>query len=316
MHAVTPATRVVILGAGPAGMTCANALLSFGIGARVLERAEYPGGAQRTNFHPNLWLLGSPEESGRALTERMARHFLGLPIPLRLGARLTRVARVDGTFRVDWEDAQGRQSQTVEALVIATGTRPYAPDALLDLAARSPRVIVGPLSDAIRDEIRGQRVLILGGGDNALDHALFLAERGNRVTVRTRGAFSARPHFLNDCRAQPSIELLEHRPSPTPRLDPAGIRLDDTPNEAPYDWLLIMYGYRPNTEVLDAFNADLRPSLTATGHLRVDAWQRCDIPGLFAAGDITEAPQPSVLSAMAQGLAAARAIEREFSGTR
>lgn len=313
MPAVIPAQPVVIIGAGPAGMTCANALLSFGIDAVVLEASAHPGGAQRTNFHPNLWLLGAPEESGRALTERMVRHFQSLPIALHLGARLKHVGRSATGFQVQWDGAAGRQRLDAQAVVIATGTRPYAPDDLQALAAQSRRVIVGPLSDAIRDEIRAQRVLILGGGDNALDHALFLAERGNRVTVSTRRAFSARPHFLASCAAHPAITLRDKHPAATPHLDGSSIALADASGEARYDWLLVMYGYRPNTELLDAFAADTRPGLTQTGHIRVDTWQRSDVPGIYAAGDITETPQPSVLSAMAQGLAAARAIQMTYS---
>jgi thioredoxin reductase len=300
--------RVVILGAGPAGMTCANALLSFGIAATLLERSGHLGGAQRTNFHPNLWLLGAPEESGRALTERMVRHFRSLPIEQHVGARLERVDAAPAGFTVSWADTSGQHRQDAGALVVATGTRPYAPDDLRELAARSRRVLIGPLADAIRDDIRGQRVLILGGGDNALDHALYLAERGNSITVRTRRDFTARPHFLADCRAQPAIRLMVQRPAATPFLDGDRPRLAD--DATAYDWLLVMYGYRPNTELLDTFAPDLRPTLTPTGHIRVDTWQRSDIPGILAAGDITETPQPSVLGAMAQGLAAAKAIER------
>ena len=44
---------VAILGAGPAGMSCANACLSFGLTPVVIERGPHLGGAQRDNFHPN-----------------------------------------------------------------------------------------------------------------------------------------------------------------------------------------------------------------------------------------------------------------------
>jgi thioredoxin reductase (NADPH) len=72
--------------------------------------------------------------------------------------------------------------------------------------------------------------------------------------------------------------------------------------------LLVMYGYHPNTEVLERFAPGNRPSLSASGHIRADAWQRTSVPGLYAAGDITDPPQPSVLTALAHGLTAAKAI--------
>jgi len=299
---------VVILGAGPAGMTCANALHSFGIEAMVVESSEHLGGAQRTNFHPNIWLLGHPEESGRALTERVVRHFLTLPVATRLQARLAAVHRAGGCFSLNLESPAGTEHLAADAMVLATGMHPHATPELARLAARDPRVIIGPLSDRIRDDIHGQRVLILGGGDNALDHALFLAAHGNRVTVRTRGGLSARPHFRAECAALASIELREHAPVRTiePRAEGLIADLDIAPET--YDWLLVMYGYRPNTAFLDVFEAELRPRQSDTGHIRVDDRQRTSVPGLYAAGDLTDPLQPSVISAMAEGLAAAKAI--------
>jgi thioredoxin reductase (NADPH) len=308
--------QVAILGAGPAGMTCANALLTFGIDAIVLERDTLPGGAQRTNFHPNLWLLGAPEETGREVTERMVRHFRSLPIPLYLNTNIEHVTRPDARFCITFDSpgsdpssASKKHYLEADALVLATGMRPRATPELLALAQTSPRLIIGPLSDAIRDDIRNAHVLILGGGDNALDHALYLAERGNRVSVRTRGQFSARPGFIDACA---NSTLIDSRTSWSPgqiSADTGAIRVEGHPHEERFDWLLVMYGYQPNTEMLAQFEPALHPILTANGHIQTDAGQRTSVSGLYAAGDLTESIQPSVATAIAQGLVAARAIE-------
>lgn len=310
--------QVAILGAGPAGMTCANALLTFGIDAIVIERDSLPGGAQRTNFHPNLWLLGAPEETGREVTERMVRHFRALPIPLHLNATLQQVTRPGTRFCLEFDvcasDASApnsaRQQIEADALVLATGMRPRATPELMALAANSPRVIVGPLADAIRDDIRHACVLILGGGDNALDHALYLAERGNRVSVRTRSRFTARPGFIQACADSASIDCRAAWSPGRISADSQAVRVDHPEGTEHFDWLLVMYGYQPNTELLEAFAAELHPALTAAGHIDTDPWQRTSVPGLYAAGDLTESLQPSVATAIAQGLVAARAIER------
>lgn len=299
---------VAILGAGPAGMSCANACLSFGLAPVVLERDDHAGGAQRSNFHPNLWMLGAPGESGETMTRRMAEHFRSLPVPTRYRAEIAAVERKNGRFHLHLEAGD---SLWADAIVLATGLRPRATPALEKLAGASSRVIIGPLSSVIRDGIRDTDVLILGGADNALDHALFLAEKGNRCVVCARGAFAARAAFLDACARWPGIEL---RPScATPELIPlpTGLRAAWPDAARDFGWLLVMYGYRPNTEVLDRFAPALRPALTADGHVRVDAWQRTDVPGLYAAGDLTGPPQPAVPTAIAQGLAAARAIERD-----
>ncbi len=303
--------NVAILGAGPAGMSCANACLSFGLTPVVIERSGEVGGIQRGNFHPNLWLLGEPGETGREMSERMARHFAALPLTCLRNTRVVGVQGEAGNFTLELETASGKQTVAAAAIVLATGTHPRDTPELTAMAESSERVIVGPLSESIRDDIRQARVLILGGGDNALDHALFLAERGNQVRVCTRRAFSARQPFQDACQANPSIEL---------RADctPDSLQLDDNrivaawgPIKVRYDWLLAMFGYLPNSEVLATFPLALRPALSGSGHIVTDVWQRTSVASIYAAGDVTETPQPSVPTALAQGLVAARAAERD-----
>lgn len=305
--------KVAILGAGPAGMSCANACLSYGLEPVVIEASDHVGGTQRSNFHPNLWLLGHPEETGEAMTQRLAAHFLALPVKLYRATQVLAVEPAGDGFMLRLATPEGEASEQVRAIVLATGMRPRATPELERLAAQSPRVIIGPLSTAIRDEIHDARVLILGGGDNALDHALFLAERGNSVRVCTRARFSARRPFQAACAARPEIELKDHCIPSRLAVEDGRIVAEWGRVRVRYDWLLVMYGYRPNTDVLERFAKTIRPALTASGHVHVDTWQRTSVPGLYAAGDLTDSPQPSVATAIAQGLAAAKAIERDLA---
>lgn len=306
--------RVAILGAGPAGMSCANACLSFGLAPVVIEASDHVGGTQRGNFHPNLWMLGFPEESGEAMTRRLTGHFLELDLTLHRQCGVQAVEQADGAFRLRLAGADGEHQETVGGVVLATGMRPRATPELAALAGQCDRVIIGPLSTAIRDQIRAARVLVLGGGDNALDHALFLAERGNSVRVCARRGISARRHFQQACAARPEIDLRSDCAPDSLAVDGAVIVAAWGRIRVRYDWLLVMYGYRPNNEVLACFAADLRPALTPSGHILVDNWQRTSVAGIYAAGDVTDSPQPSVPTAIAQGLTAARALERDLHG--
>jgi thioredoxin reductase len=292
-------------------MSCANALLSFGLEPVVIERSDHLGGAQRTNFHPNLWMLGVPLESGRQMTERMSQHFLELPINVHRSTEVLKVQKTAEGFRLDLRGPDGERPLDAIAIVLCTGMRPRITVELEALARLSERVIVGPLSDSIRDHIRDSCVLILGGGDNAFDHALFLAARGNHTVICTRKRFSARHQFLEACRGNPKIELREHCLPGNPTVRASKLAVGWGRGEELYDWVLVMYGYQPNNEVLSLFSTGIRPTLLASGHVRVDNWQRTTIPGIYAAGDITDSPQPSVPTAIAQGLAAARAVERD-----
>lgn len=311
-HARLDSMTVAIVGGGPAGMSCANACLSFGLTPILIERGDHVGGAQRTNFHPNLWMLGAPGESGEDMTRRMAQHFASLPVTTLFGAEVTHVERASAGFSLTLAIRDSRPEHLfANAIVLASGMRPYATAELETLAKESDKVIIGPLSHTIKDGIQNAKVLILGGGDNALDHALFLAERGNRVTVCTRTAFSARAAFLASCAESSDIELrADCKPREIARTR-TGVRAEWSGEQGDYDWLLVMYGYRPNTDILERFAPQLRPDMTTSGHIHVDSWQRTSTPGIYAAGDITASPQPSVPTAIAQGLAAARAIERD-----
>jgi len=311
LNLVRIAMIVAILGAGPAGMSCANACLSFGLTPVVIEQSGEIGGIQLGNFHPNLWLLGEPQETGREMSERMARHFAALPLTCLRHACVTAVQGVAGNFIIQLETPVGLQTLCADAIVVATGTHPRDTPELAALAGQSDRVIIGPLSETIRDDIRQSRVLILGGGDNALDHAVFLAERGNQIRVCTRSNFSARQPFQDTCNANPNIELRANCTPDSLLIEANQIVATWGRIKVRYDWLLAMFGYLPNTELLTRFAPELRPSLSRSGHIQVDIWQRTSVAGIYAAGDVTETPQPSVPTALAQGLVAARAAERD-----
>lgn len=308
----------VIFGAGPAGMSCAEALANFGLSPCVIERAAHIGGAQRNNFHPNLWLLGAPNESGAAMTERLCQHYQTLSLPTLHSSQAQRVApRTGGGFVIDLSTPAGPMCIETFAIVLTTGTRPRATDALAALARRSRRVLIGPIDASLYEAMQQAHVLILGGGDNAFDHARLLAERGNRVTVCARGRFSARPAFHAACARRPEIALRAHCQAEIVAAGENEIFIRFAAGDTQrFDWLLVLYGYQPNSEWLTVFEPHIRPRLLASGHVVVDAWQRTDIAGIYAAGDLTAAPQPSVVVAMAQGLVAARAIERDWAQRR
>lgn len=311
----------VILGAGPAGLSCANALLSFGLHPIVIEPSAEIGGAQRANFHPNLWLLGAPpEESGREMTARIAQHFATQPIAIYRATTLLSLGGTPGQFELELHTpdiAEERLTLLAAALVIATGSRPRSTPDFAELARRCPSVHIGALDEAGRDRYHGVRILILGGGDNALDHARLLAEQGCQVDVLTRGRFTARPHFLAEATRLSSIHLFEHTALDTltyaAQAPATPLHASFARHTPTYAAVLVLWGYQPNSEIIESFAPPLQPQRLANGHIDTDRWQRTSVPFIYAAGDVTDTPQPSVAVAVAQGLTAARAIERDLN---
>ncbi len=305
--------HALILGAGPAGLSCANALHSFGLAAIVIEHGSEIGGAQRANFHPNLWLLGAPpNEPGHVMTARMAQHFATLPIALYRQTELVAVRGEPGRFEVDLLSPDEPLTLVVPTLVIATGTRPRSTPTLQALAEQTSAVYIGPLTEAARNQLTECRVLILGGGDNAFDHARMLAEQGCAVTVCARGRFNARPHFIADCANTPSIRLHEHCGEVPLAATQTGVLADPGQGFEAFDAVVCLWGYQPNSEIVQRFEPSLRPHRLPAGHIDTDRWQRTSVAHLYAIGDVTDTAQPSVAVAVAQGLTAARAIEHHI----
>jgi thioredoxin reductase (NADPH) len=88
-------------------------------------------------------------------------------------------------------------------------------------------------------------------------------------------------------------------------VDPVSIHVDDLS----YDVLLVMYGWEP----VPLFAGQLGLQRDAKGFLAVD-FQTCEtnLPGIFAVGEVTSRSHPSVVTAMADGITAAKAIQREI----
>lgn len=169
--------RVVVIGAGPAGLAAAMQLQRQGQQPVVLE-AEHPGGLLR---NANL-VENYPGFPGGISGPELVRLFVDQARELDVDINSARVSKLsvrEGCFQI--ESTQG--SLAAEIAVLATGTEPkpltevhFDPSARRDLYYH-----VVPLV-----ERRGQRILIIGAGDAALDYALNLS-RHNRVVIFNRG---------------------------------------------------------------------------------------------------------------------------------
>lgn len=309
------ANNVVIIGAGPAGLSCALWLDNSGYSPVVLERAPQCGGMLRFNHHRNDWLLGFPDATGLSIRERFVEHLQHHDFPVVTSAPVTAL-RQSGTGFVAAYPESGR-TREIEAdfLVVATGTRPRVPVELEALALYSPdKCIVGAGELRVGDFAAGQRVAILGGGDNAFENACHLAQRGVSVDVYYRGEARARREWQSRCAAMPGIAL--HPRTMTRQFAEQGngvvFLANDESRHA--DVVVVMYGYEPNTDTLVNLAPWLGAAVDEHGFVRVDARQRTGIARLYAVGDVTDRPLPCLPSAIGQGSVAAKAIVMESEG--
>ena len=171
---------VIIIGAGPAGLSTALWCDELGLDTLVLEQAEQIGGQLHRVYNPIQNYLGVKARNGEELLELFAQDVDAAEFDLWTQ---TSIASVDlRARRVSL--ASGESLQSI-AIVIATGVRPRE----LGVPGEKEFVGKGIIESGARDRelFAGKDVCIVGGGDAAVENALLLAEVCPTVTLVHRG---------------------------------------------------------------------------------------------------------------------------------
>jgi thioredoxin reductase (NADPH) len=289
-----------VVGGGPAGIAAAIQAKRSGLEVALCERDRLggqAGAAERIENYP-----GFPGGvRGDALVERFRAQAaaLGLrALPLAVEA----IERAGAGFSLR---GPGR-SLSARAVLVATGAAPL-PLAGVDLAPLGERVVYR--ADALR-AVRGASIVVVGGGEAALDTAVHVRRRGAaRVTVLVRGAAPrAIPPLLARARDH-GVEIV-----PRARLlavldpsRPARLEVERAGERATLeaDALCVCVGKRAAPPALPAELAREQD-----GAPRVDALGRSSIPGLYLAGDLRRGPYRQVAIAVGDGVAAAMHAHR------
>jgi thioredoxin reductase (NADPH) len=168
-------TEALILGAGPVGLFQAFQLGLQEVGCRIVDALPHVGGqcVELYADKPIYDLPGLPVCSGRELAERLQRQIEPFAVPLHLGQAIASLCiESDGRLRLATE---GGTTFLARSVIIAAGVGAFVPrrPALAGLAAHEGRQVHYHAVEPAR--LAGQRVLVLGGEDAALDSALELA---------------------------------------------------------------------------------------------------------------------------------------------
>ncbi|HET7498587.1 MAG TPA: NAD(P)/FAD-dependent oxidoreductase [Candidatus Eisenbacteria bacterium] len=312
-------TDVLIVGAGPAGLSAALWLRDFGLSCLLLERERQPGG-QLHQIHapiPNyLTAYGwdGARFAGVALDDARAASLeilVGEPVRRIVVERPTRSGPRRGgpVLRVD----RGRERLRGRALILATGLRRRA----LGVPGEKELAAHGVSHSANRDRMRwAQRpVAVIGGGTAAVEDAILCAEVGCDVLLLHHSArFRARNDFLERARAHPKIRIVTNAEVraivgkervEAVRFREQGKRRDE---EASVDAVYVRIGWEPATE---AARGVVR--LDRAGYVRVGPSGRTSARGIYAAGDVCSPSCPSIAGAVGQGAAVAWEIARALS---
>jgi dihydroneopterin aldolase len=311
----------LIVGAGPAGCSAASWLAQLGLRTVVLERAAQPCPMLQQLDIEQDWVLGEPSSTLRALGGHYAEHLQALPgVDLRLNRSLDAVRCLDTG---GWALESGGERFTARCLVLATGVRPRRPAAYFDrpdLPDTAGRVLDAMALTSRRAQLTpGSRVLLLGGGDNAVENALYLHARGHAVTLCTRSALRAQPALMARLQAAHGIVLREGEAVPElVAADAQGVTVASAlAGTERYEFLSVLFGYEPEPTAFQRVRDAMREQGLPCPALDHSSWQLPEAApaGLFIAGDASGRSHPCVQTALADGVWVAKQVQQRVKRT-
>jgi thioredoxin reductase (NADPH) len=305
--------KVLIIGSGPAGYAAAIYAARANLAPLMISGVQAGGQLMLTTHIENYPGFVDPV-LGPELMETMRKQAERFGTDM-LGEDVVAVDFSRRPFVVQTADAR-LEAQTV---IVATG----ASAKMLGLPSENLLIGHGVSTCATCDGFffKDQDIMVVGGGDSALEEALYLARLGRRVeVVHRRDTLRASKIMQDRAFAHPKIGFIWNSVV-RDILDPAagkvtGAILEDVltgaRSERKVDGLFVAIGHQPNTSLFSG-QLDLLPS----GYVRVEpGTTRTSVPGVFAAGDVQDAVFRQAVTAAGSGCMAALEAERWLEAQR
>lgn len=299
--------ELVIVGAGPAGVSAALWARLLDLDVLLLEAGEGPGGQlHHIHFQPREipgWTAGD----GAVMAATYARQLAESGIVVRYGAVAAALTPGDPPSLTLADGG----TVVARAMLVATGARRRR----LGVPGEEDFADRGLSYSATRDlsRLTGRRLVVVGGGDAAYENALILAAAGRDVTLLVRGVSRARVEFRERVAADSRIRV---RTGATVRavLGDERVRAlrvaePDGERDLPCDGVVVKVGVVPNTEWCRGALAH-----DPDGWLTVDASFATSGSGVWAAGDVTRPLLPGIPVSHGHGALAVAAIRHALRG--
>ena len=283
--------RVAIIGSGPAGLTAAIYASRARLQTLVLERDTMGAGqiavTEQVDNYPGL-----PHIGGYELGEKFREHATELGT-LFCENDVTHLEKKDGYFTATLEDHTELQARSV---IYAAGTSYRR----LEIAGGR---LAGVSYCATCDGAfyQGKVVAVIGGGDTALEDALYLSRMAKTVyLVHRRDTFRANAALQEAVQKTENIVLVTNA-VPTEitgekRVETLKLLHGGSPEELSLDGVFVAIGSVPNTSLLEGV-----AELDSSGYVQAGEDGRTSVEGLFAAGDVRTKALRQVITAAADG---------------
>jgi len=302
---------VIIIGAGPAGLSAAFWCDELGLDTLVLEQAEAIGGQLHHVYNPINNYLGLKARNGQELLAHFSAGVDEAGFDLWTGAEIESV-----DLRAKKIALRSSERLQSIAIIIATGVRSRT----LNVPGEQEFAGKGMIESATRDRelFAGHDVCVVGGGDAAVENALLLAEVCPTVTVVYRGKrLRARREFVE--RLQPNHAVTVFTESVLTRIigdeRVAAVEIMRKDGLKPFQLavrgVLIRIGVEPNTGFIRE-----QLQLDQKGYVTVGREQETSVPMVFAVGDVSNPLAPTISGATGTGATAAKVIAARLNAQR
>lgn len=290
----------IIIGGGPGGLSAAIYASRFKLKTVVLVKA--PGGSvMLTHMIENY--PGAGRISSAEFVKQWIAHVELMGVPM-VDTTVTGVSKKDNLFAVETEG----KTYLGRSILIATGTEHRklgvpGEEEFANKGVSYCAVCDGPL---FKDKIIG----VVGGSDSAAKESIFLARHAKKVYIIYRKEkLRAEPATVEEVAADKKIEIIPNTVVTEIKGGKVGflesVVLEDVNTkkrrEFPLEGLFIEIGGIPGSDIA----RELGVKLNEEKEIIVDSGARTNMPGIFAAGDVTNSEYKQIITAAAQGAAAA-----------
>ncbi|WP_066389143.1 thioredoxin-disulfide reductase [Helicobacter himalayensis] len=302
---------LAIVGGGPAGLSAGLYATRGGIKNVVLFEKGMPGGqitgSSEIENYPGVKEVMSGLDFMQPWQEQCFR--FGLKHEM---SEVWRISKNGNVFEIH---ELGGKIHQAKAVIFATGGRPKRSGVKGENEFWGKGVSTCATCDGFF--YKDKEVAVLGGGDTALEEAVYLTKMCKKVyLIHRRNEFRAAPTTIEHIKSNPKIEILTPYIVEEIKGDMSGVTsvlVKNTQNnevrELGVPGIFVFVGYDVNTQILKQENGSMLCDCDEYGSIKVDLSMRTSIEGLFAAGDVRiQAPKQVVCAAGDGATAALQAI--------
>jgi thioredoxin reductase (NADPH) len=291
---------VIIIGAGSAGLSAGIYAVRSGLKTLILDE-KLPGGtisdASIVVNYP-----GFAEISGGELAEKMVNHCKKVGAVIHELEPVTELELTGEKKSVKTSNA----SYEAKAVIFSTGSHYKEVGVKGEKEFRGRGVSYCGVCDG--PFFKGKKVLVVGGGNAACITTLYLSGLAGQVTViHRRGTFRAEASLVTDIAAKGNVtalwntEIQEIKGDKQVKAVTIIDNITKQTSELAVDAVFVQVGEAPNNQLAKAAGIETDEH----GYIKINIRQQTNLPGIFAAGDVTNHPIKQVGTAVGQGITAA-----------